>query len=210
MGKMVHHKHRESQRRRVAQEAAELLYTEQEKEYKQAKLCAAKTLGVSILPSNAEIAVELDRIAEEREGKARQENLFQMRRKALQIMQTLENFNPILVGSVWRGTAYCKSDIDITIYTRNPQEITSALQKNNYTITKTETQTITKKGKKEQSFHIYMSEPSEIQVEMVVRSPEDINRQTKCEIYGDTITGLTISQLQQILRKNPQRKFVPT
>jgi predicted nucleotidyltransferase len=210
MGIIVGINHRVDQRRRIAQEAAELLYTEQEKEYKQAKFRAAKTLGVHVLPSNAEVAVELDRIAEEREGKTRQERLTQMRHAALQIMQTLKNYNPILVGSVWRGTAHRNSDIDIITYSQDPQKIVSLLNKNHYTITKTKVQTVTKKGKKSQSFHIYMSLLSNNQAEIVIRRPEDIDRQVKCEIYGDTVTGMTIKQLQEILEENPQQKFTPT
>ena len=58
----------EDLRRRVAREAALLLYTGQEREFLQAKRRAAEILGVRILPSNREVAEELDRIADEREG----------------------------------------------------------------------------------------------------------------------------------------------
>jgi len=197
-------------RKRVAQEAAELLYTEQEKEYKQAKFRAAKDLGIHVLPSNAEVAFELDRIAEEREGKARQKNLAKMRREALQIMEALEDFNPILVGSVWRGTTHRSSDIDIITYAQTSQDIVAALQRKNYALVKTKVEAVTKDGEKRQSFHIYVDLPSSNQAEIVVRSPEDIHRQARCEIYGDSVTGLTILQLQQVLRENPQQKFVPT
>jgi hypothetical protein len=64
---------------RVAREAATLLYFGAEKEYKQAKLKAAKTFGVHFLPTNLEVALELDRIAEEKEGSARKERLVLMR-----------------------------------------------------------------------------------------------------------------------------------
>ncbi len=202
--------HRASQRRRVSQEAAELLYTGQEKEYKQAKLRAARILGVHILPSNAEVAMELDQIADGREGKTRREKLVQMRRVALQIMQVLENFKPILVGSVCRGTAHNNSDIDIVAYTQDSQKIISILQRNNYAIMKTEAQTITKEGKRSDSFHIYVNLPSNNQVEIVIRSPEDANQFVKCEIYRDIITGLTTQQLQQVLKETPRQKFLPT
>jgi len=52
-------------RRKVSKEAASLLYFGAEKEYKQAKLKAAKTFGVHFLPSNLEVAIEFDKIAEE-------------------------------------------------------------------------------------------------------------------------------------------------
>ncbi len=208
MGQIVVNNHRFGLRKRAAREAAELLYTGQEKEYKQAKLSAAKTLGIHFLPSNTEIAIELNRIAEGREGPARQENLVKMRRKALQIMEALKNFNPLLVGSVWRGTTHHNSDIDIITYAQNPRQIISTLHRKNLVIAETEVQTVTKKGERKRSFHIYVELPTR-KAEIIVRNPQEINRQVKCEIYGDLITGLTLRQLQQVLNENPQQKFLP-
>jgi len=50
-------------RKRIAREAASLLYFGAEKEYKQAKLKAAKTVKSKFLPTNLEVALELDKIA---------------------------------------------------------------------------------------------------------------------------------------------------
>jgi predicted nucleotidyltransferase len=100
-------------RRRVAREAALLLYSSQEKEYKQAKHKAAETLKTRILPSNREVAEELDRIAGERECTTRKKLLLRMRREAQEIMDALKDYSPRLVGSVWRGTARQNSDIDL-------------------------------------------------------------------------------------------------
>ncbi|HDD70052.1 MAG TPA: tRNA adenylyltransferase, partial [Candidatus Bathyarchaeota archaeon] len=47
----------EAIRKKVAREAAALLYFKLEKEYKQAKIKAAETLGVNFLPTNREIAM---------------------------------------------------------------------------------------------------------------------------------------------------------
>ena len=197
------------QRKRVAKEAAELLYTGQEKEYRQAKLRAAKNLGFRILPSNAEIAIQLDSIAQEKEGRSRNRRLAQMRQEALEVMQILEGFSPRLVGSVWRGTSHHNSDIDIAIYTQEPQEIVTIFRKKNYSITCIRTETATKEGERRSSTHIYVDLPSGNQVEIVARNPEDANRQAKCEIYGDDVTGLTTLQLQQVLSQDAQKKFVP-
>ncbi len=79
---------------RVAREAATLLYFGAEKEYKQAKEKAAQIFGIHFLPSNLEIALELDKIAEENEGAKRGERLFQMRKEALEIMHLLDRVLP--------------------------------------------------------------------------------------------------------------------
>jgi len=197
-------------RRKVALEAASLLYTLQEKEFKQAKLKAAETLGAHILPSNREIAEALDKLVEEKEGPARQELLIQMRKEALQIMQTLKDFHPKLIGSVWRGTAHQNSDIDIVTFAQDHEAVHARIMENNFKITKTEWLSVTKKGKKEASFHIYIVLPSKDSAEIIVKSLEKKDSPEKCEIYGDEMTGLDYSQLQKLLREKPTQKFVPT
>ena len=122
----------------MATEAATLLYYGAEKEYRQAKLKAAKTFGVHFLPSNREIALELDRICEENEGVARREQLIQMRRDALSIMTILKAYCPLLIGSVWRGTTRKGSDIDVAIYHDLPEEITTILAGHGFKASKTE------------------------------------------------------------------------
>ena len=85
-------------RSKVVREAAALLYFGAEKEYKQAKTKAAETFGVHFLPSNFEVALELDRLAEEKEGTRRKERLIQMRKEALKIMKLLDPYCPLLLG----------------------------------------------------------------------------------------------------------------
>ena len=199
-----------SLRKRVAREAATLLYASQEKEYKQAKKRAAKTLGVRVLPSNLEVAEELDKIAEEREGPSRRELLLQMRKEALKIMEVLKDFNPRLVGSVWRGTAHQNSDIDILAFSQDPKVMLDQLRENKYKITSSEWRSVTKRGKRESSFHIHLVLPSGDEAEVIIRSPENIGRLERCEIYGDTVTGLSYLQLLKVLKERPLQKFVPT
>jgi len=198
-----------SLKRRVAREAALLLYTSQEKEYKQAKKRAAENLGVRVLPGNSEVARELDAIAEEMEGVSRHERLIRMRKEALKIMQILEDFDLRLIGSVWRGTIHKNSDIDIVAFASTPNTVLVQLQKNSFSILKTEWWSVTKGDRKETSFHIYLALPSGNEAEVVVRSAEKVNRYDKCEIYGDMVTGLDSHQLAKILRENPLARFVP-
>ena len=197
-------------RNRVAIEAALLLYTSQEKEYKQAKKRASETLGARVLPSNLEVAEELDRIAEEREGPSRKKLLLRMRKEAHEIMEALEDFNPRLVGSVWRGTARQNSDIDILTFSQDPIQVLKQLQKHNFEAESSEWRSVTKEGRKESSFHIYVLLPSGDEAEIVVRSLNYLGRSERCETYGDARTGLSLNQLTKILKENPLQKFVPT
>ena len=194
---------------KIAREAATLLYFGVEKEYKQAKLKAAKTLGVHFLPSNFEVALELDKIAEENEGPARKDRLIQMRKEALKVMIVLKKYGPILIGSVWRGTIRRGSDIDIALYHDVPDEIPNVLKKSGIKISKTEWTTETKRGKPEASFHIYVETSSKQMAELVVRSSEEARQRRKCEIFGDELKGLSIQALERLLRENPAQKFIP-
>ncbi len=194
---------------KIAKEAATLLYFGAEKEYKQAKLEAAKTLGHHFLPTNLEIALELDKIAEVYEGLARKERLIQMRKEALKIMRTLNEYNPILIGSVWRGTIHRGSDIDITVYHDVPDEILNLIKKKGIKIIRTEWRTITKKGKTETSFHAHIEISSKRIAEIVVRNPDEAGYKRKCEVFGDELKGLNLQELERVLKENPAQKFIP-
>jgi len=194
---------------KIAREAATLLYFGAEKEYKQAKLKAAKTLGSHFLPTNLEVALELDRIAEENEGSARKERLTQMRVEALKIMKILESYKPVLVGSVWRGTIRRGSDIDIAVYHDSPSEIVNLLKAKGFDAVKTEWTTITKKGNAESSFHIYIETSEKQKIEIVARNAEEADRKRKCEVFGDEIKGLSLRELEKLLKENPMQKFIP-
>jgi predicted nucleotidyltransferase len=191
----------------VAAEAANLLYFGDQREYKQAKEQAAETLGTSFLPSNREVALELDRIAQEQEGTQRKERLIQMRQEALAVMRVLEAFCPVLVGSVWRGTIKRGSDIDITAYADDPQKVVEALKASDIKIAKAEWTRVNKQGKTLTSYHIYTQ--TQHGLEIVVRGRGEIGEKRKCEIFGDEMKGLGISELQRVLEANPTRRFIP-
>jgi hypothetical protein len=197
-------------KRRVAREAATLLYFGAEKEYKQAKVRAAQTLGTHFLPSNLEIALELDKVAEENEGPKRKERLIQMRKEALKTMKLLSNFCPVLIGSVWRGTIRQGSDIDIAVYADEAEEIRSILRLQGIKISKTTWTTVNKHGKTQSSFHIYGETQTKNGLEIVVRSVEEAGEKRKCETFGDELKGLKIKELEKVLQNNPTQQFIPT
>jgi len=200
----------EAIKKKVAREAATLLYFKIEKEYKQAKVKAAKTFGTKFLPTNLAIAIELDKIAEENEGPARRRILVKKRQEALKIMTVLKNYNPILIGSVWRGTAYKESDIDIVVYWDGEREIIKTLKGiDGLKILHTKQIKITKKGEKKTSFHIYLETQTNEKIEIIVRSSKEAYQKEKCEIYNDEITGLRIQELKKVLEENPTQRFLP-
>lgn len=200
---------RTMQRKEVAKEAARLLYYGLATEYYAAKRMAAKQLGTRFLPSNKEIALELDNLAEFLEGEERTQQLIQMRKTALQIMKTLNEYHPKLIGSVWRGIITRNSDIDIYIYTNNIEEAIAKLKQARYNITGIENVVRTAENTVKEYTHIFIKTKEDFKIEIIVRDPEEINLKEKCEIFGDIIKGLTIEELEKILKKDPTKKFIP-
>ncbi|MCL1977386.1 MAG: hypothetical protein FWG55_04680 [Candidatus Bathyarchaeota archaeon] len=196
-------------RSRVSREAATLLYFGAEKEYKQAKLKAAKTFGAHFLPTNLEVALELDKIAEEKEGTIRKERLISMRQEALKIMKLIDAYCPLLIGSVWRGTIRIGSDIDIAAYADLPEQILELLKNSNVKIQRSCWMQVNKKGITHISYHIYAETETKISLEIVVRNPDEAGKKRKCETFGDEIKGLKTAELEKLLKETATRQFLP-
>lgn len=117
----------------VCAEAARVMYEEGVKQYFTAKRIAAKrVLGrrgakearfrPSELPSNGEIRDALLALAELAEGPSRMRVLFAMRVCALEAMEAMKPFEPRLIGSVSTGHIRRGSDVDIQLFTDEPDE----------------------------------------------------------------------------------------
>jgi len=196
-------------RGRVAREAARLLYTGAAEEYKHAKERAARSLGVKAMPSNYEVAVELDLLAEREEGEERRRLLLRMRAEALEIMRNLAGLDPLLTGSVWRGTARRGSDIDINVYSSLVEEVEAELTSAGYDVDGVEEVVAPRGAGKKRSRHITVRLEDGIEAEVVVRPPEERGRAESCEIYGDLKRGLSLRDLEKLMGEDPLRKFVP-
>ena len=197
------------QRARVAKEAARLLYTGASEEYKHAKEQAARGFGLTSMPSNYEVAIELDLIAEEHEGEERERLLKTMREVAIVIMKDLVDYNPVLTGSVWRGTARRGSDIDINVYSSEPEDVESLLINKGYNVRESEEVKLVKGSRTIRSRHISIQLAEGPVAEVIVRPVEEMREEARCETYGDLKRGLKLPELEKLMRTDPLRKFVP-
>jgi predicted nucleotidyltransferase len=198
-----------SSRRDVAREAARVLYNRSVKEYKDAKEIAASSLGSKALPSNYEVAIELDRLTEELEGSDRQTRLIEMRIIAQDVMKALSDLDPVLIGSVWRGTVRKGSDIDIVVYNPAPEAV-KELVNGVYKVIGAEHKTFTLEGLPRSSVHINFK-AGDHEGEVVVRPPEDRDayRDERCETYGDIKKGIKLLELEKLMSADPLRRFIP-
>ncbi len=194
------------QRKQVAEEAARLLYNSGVKEYKDAKEMAASNLGAKILPSNYEVAVELDKLAALMEGSERNNRLLAMRETALKVMKTIESYGPKLIGSVWRGTARRGSDIDIMVYHSDPSFIAREVSDVS-DVKDMDDETYYIEGIPHQTTHLIMN-VCDFDLEIVVKPPEEQIKE-RCEIYGDLKVGVGVNELEKLMKSDPLRRFVP-
>ena len=153
--------------------------------------------------------MELDLIAEEYEGEEREHRLKAMREVAISIMKDLVDYNPVLTGSVWRGTARRGSDIDINVYSSEPEDVESLLVKKGYNVRESEKMKLVKGGRTIKSRHISIQPAEGPVTEVVVRPIEDMREDERCETYGDLKRGLKLPELEKLMRTDPLRKFVP-
>jgi len=170
---------------------------------------AARSCSAHILPTNLEVALELNRIAEQIEGTSRNERLVAMRKDALKVMKLFKNCHPLLIGSVWRGTIRRESDIDIALYSDFPEEVMTLVKKQGWSVLNNEWITVTTKGRPESSFHINAKSPEGFKLEIVVRNHAKAHEKRRCDVYGDILKGLNIPELENVLKENPLQQFVP-
>ncbi|MDR0461657.1 MAG: nucleotidyltransferase domain-containing protein [Nitrososphaerota archaeon] len=132
-----------------------------------------------------------------------------MRQEAFKIMKLLDAYDPLLIGSVWRGTARLGSDIDIAAYADTPEQVLEFLKNSCIKIQQTYWTKVNKQGVTFLSYHVHAETRTKISIDLVVRNPEEAVRKRKCDIFGDEIKGLRTLKLEKLLKENPTRQFLP-
>jgi hypothetical protein len=110
----------------IAAEAARIMVTQAQFNYRIAKQKAAERLGVftrTSLPSNVEIECALRAYQEFYGGQQHLLHLQKMRKVALRVMRSLELFNPRLVGPVLDGTADEHARISLHVFNDPPDAV---------------------------------------------------------------------------------------
>lgn len=193
----------------VAFEAAKLLYNGEYEEYIDAKRAAAEDLEASILPSNREVALKILEYALEVEGDDYWMRLKELRDEALEVMEDLSEFNPRLVGSVWRGIVKPSSDIDIELDSENLEEVKQRIEESGYKILGIERINVPEPLRHGSLWRIRILGKRGHEVEIILKEHQNYLNPPRCDIFGDIKKGLNISELRKVLRKMPMALFIP-
>ena len=190
-------------RRRIAWEAARLMYVRQESEYYRAKMKAARAIcrgwvKPADLPSNAEIRDQVQAMARLHEGDQRRRDLLAMRLEALRLMRLLRVFRPRLIGSVLTGHIRKGSDIDLHVFSDSVQSVALALDDENlrYDL---ERKQVSKNGEQRVFHHIHVRD--RFTFELTVYPSDKAHFVFKSSITGKAIERASIAELEILLRR---------
>jgi len=120
-------------RRRIASEAARLMFGREEPELSQARRQAARQvcrreLNRRDLPSDREIHDQFHALVREQQGRHQAEQVRAMRVEALRVMEILRPFCPRLVGAALSGYGRGELRIELHVFSDQIEEVVSALE----------------------------------------------------------------------------------
>jgi predicted HD phosphohydrolase/predicted nucleotidyltransferase len=190
-------------RRRIAWEAARLMYHRQESEYYRAKMKAARQIchgwvKPADLPSNGEIRDEVQAFARMHEGDQRTDNLREMRLDALRMMRLLARFRPRLIGSVMTGHVRKGSDIDLHVFSDSVHPLTAALEDEGISYD-VEHKRVRKHG--EEMIYTHVRIRDRFPFELTMYPADKVHYVFKSSITGKAIERASIAELEQLLRR---------
>lgn len=190
-------------RRRVAWEAARLMYDREETEYFRAKLKAARRVArgefkPGALPSNREIRDQIQAWAHLHEGDRRTENLRDMRLEALRMMRVLRRFRPRLIGSTLTGHVRRGSDIDLHLFSDSIEAVAAALDEQGLSF-ELERKRVRKHGEERVFVHIHIED--RFPFELTIYPADKAHYVFKSSITGKAIERASIAELEQYLAR---------
>ena len=116
----------EQLRQALAQEAAKIMSEQGIGDFFLAKRKAAERMGIrdlAVLPKNTEIEAALVERQRLFSNEAHDQELSELRRTSLRLMQLLKQFQPRLVGPVLSGTASRHSEISLHLFADQPESV---------------------------------------------------------------------------------------
>ena len=190
-------------RRRVAFEAARLMYARDEAEYFRAKMKAARQIyrgepKPADLPSNREIRDQIQALARMHEGQRRTENLRQMRIAALRMMRILRTFRPRLIGSTMTGHVRKGSDIDLHVFSNSVEAVAAALEAEGIDY-EVERKRVRKQGVEQTFTHIHALD--RFPFELTIYASNMAHYVFKSSVTGKAIERASIAELERLLER---------
>lgn len=181
----------------IAQLAARLM-AEGLEDFALAKRKAARQLGASEsqqLPNNSEIEQALQTYQALYHGEQQRDLIDVRLAQALGVMQKLEPFMPMLIGSIWRGTASAHSDINLLLFAESLKAVELHLLNRGITYKTSEKRLHFSDGWRMVP-QLQFSQPDVADVVLIVLRVEDRKQLPLSPVDGRPIQGGRIADLQ--------------
>ncbi len=188
--------------RRIAYEAARLMTEYQTDDMAYACQKAAAKLGVTRrqqMPSPDEVEEALREQQRLLRGDEQPAALQHLRQQALQAMDALDAFDPLLVGSVYQGTADSNSPIRLYLFANTPEEVLFTLS--DMKIPWRESQrTLSFRNGTKALVPVFKITAGGVNIELTVMSSEEIHNRPLDPLDRQPLQGINLKQLREITK----------
>ncbi|MCU7843459.1 MAG: hypothetical protein KZQ93_06430 [Candidatus Thiodiazotropha sp. (ex Monitilora ramsayi)] len=187
--------------RRIAYEAARLMTEYQSDDMAYACQKAAAKLGVSRrqqMPTRDEIEEALREQQRLVRGDEQQQALQQLRLNALQAMTALKRFHPILVGSVFQGTADNNSRIRLHLFADTPEEVLFTLSDLQIPWLESQRTLVFPNGARE-DIPVFQFSADGASIELIVMSTDSLHNRPLDPLDRQPIQGINLKQLREMV-----------
>lgn len=188
-------------RRDIAAEAARIMATESQRNYRVAKQKAASRIGVNsrlALPSNQEVEAALRAYQGFFGGEEHDRRLEALREKALRVMRSLETFSPRLVGPVLEGTADSHSRISLHLFSDPLEAVAMELQERGLGFYQEE-RTIRWHDGSQRRVSLLITEADGSTVELALFQRVDLRQAPPCPVSGHPQKRAPIAEVECLL-----------
>jgi hypothetical protein len=187
--------------RRIAYEAARLMTEYQTDDMAYACQKAAAKLGVTRrqqMPSPDEVEEALREQQRLLRGDEQPAALQHLRQQAQQAMEALGQFAPLLVGSVYQGTADSNSPIRLYLFANTPEEVLFTLSDMKIPWRESQRTLSFRNGTKE-LVPVFKITADGVTIELTVMSSEDIHNRPLDPLDRQPLQGINLKQLREII-----------
>lgn len=185
-------------RRAIAAEAARIMSTQSQFNYRVAKHKAAERLGIKLrttLPSNAEVESALRAYQEIYGGRQRIHHLQKMREVALTVMRSLESFYPRLVGPVLEGTADEFARVSLHVFNDPPEAVIIHLLDNGL-VFRNEQRKIRWHNGSYRQVQLLITDTKDIEVELTLFNSVDLRQAPPSPVDGRPQKRAPLSEVE--------------
>jgi hypothetical protein len=188
-------------RRDIAAEAARIMATESQRNFRLAKQKAAARIGVNsrlALPSNQEIEDALRSYQGFFGGEHHDLQVQELRSTALRVMRGLEAFNPRLVGPVLEGTADRYSRISLHVFNDPAEAVAMELSERGLEY-RQEERTIRWHDGSHRRISLLVTEADGRSVELALFRSKDLRQAPPCPVSGLPQKRAPIAEVECLL-----------